>query len=176
LASDPCELCSSPEKGSVYEARGKTAVVCQSCREQIESAGPLDTNHWRGLEENIWTENALVKVLAWRVLTRLSSEGWAQDLLHQLDLESDQLEWAREGQAPAETSAAAEPRDSNGTILKQGDSVILIKDLDVKGAGFTAKRGTLVKNISVTDDPALIEGKVNGTQIVLKTCFLKKST
>ena len=50
----------------------------------------------------------------------------------------------------------------------------LIKDLDVKGAGFTAKRGTVVKNIIVGDDPEHIEGRVNKTKIYLKTCFLKK--
>jgi len=51
----------------------------------------------------------------------------------------------------------------------------LIKDLDVKGAGFTAKRGTAVRNISLTSNPEHIEGRVNGTRIVLLTCFLKKS-
>jgi protein PhnA len=65
--------------------------------------------------------------------------------------------------------------DSNGTELLEGDSVTLIKDLDVKGANFTAKRGTMVKNIHLTDNPEHIEGKVNKQSIVLKTCFLKKA-
>ena len=51
----------------------------------------------------------------------------------------------------------------------------IIKDLEVKGAGFTAKRGTVVKNIALTDNPEQIEGRVNGTRIVLLSCFLKKS-
>ena len=59
--------------------------------------------------------------------------------------------------------------------MAEGDAVTLIKDLNVKGAGFTAKRGTMVRRIQLTDDPAYVEGKVNGTQIVLKTCFLKKA-
>ncbi len=50
-----------------------------------------------------------------------------------------------------------------------------IKDLDVKGAGFTAKRGTLVKDIRLADDPELIEGRVNKTVIYLRTEFLKKA-
>ena len=58
--------------------------------------------------------------------------------------------------------------------MAEGDSVTLIKDLDVKGGGFTAKRGTLVKNISLTNNPKHIEGKVNGIQIVLVAAFLKK--
>ena len=67
-------------------------------------------------------------------------------------------------------------RDSNGTILKDGDSVTLIKDLKVKGTSVTLKRGTLVKNIRLTDDPDEIEcnaEKVKG--LVLKTAFLKKA-
>ena len=65
--------------------------------------------------------------------------------------------------------------DSHGAELKSGDSVTLIKDLDVKGAGFTAKRGTLVKDIRLADDPELIEGRVNKTVIYLRTEFLKKA-
>ena len=75
----------------------------------------------------------------------------------------------------AEVEPDAETLDSHGTPLASGDSVTLIKDLDVKGAGFVAKRGTLVKNIRLTGDPAHVEGKVNGVAIVLKTQFLKKA-
>ncbi|MBL0352857.1 MAG: alkylphosphonate utilization protein [Candidatus Dechloromonas phosphoritropha] len=67
-------------------------------------------------------------------------------------------------------------KDSNGTILNNGDSVTLIKDLKVKGTSVTLKRGTLVKNIRLTDDVEEIEcnaDKVKG--LVLKTCFLKKA-
>ena len=67
-------------------------------------------------------------------------------------------------------------KDSNGTILNGGDSVTLIKDLKVKGTSVTLKRGTLVKNIRLTDDAEEIEcnaDKVRG--LVLKTCFLKKA-
>ncbi|EHJ47337.1 PhnA protein [Solidesulfovibrio carbinoliphilus subsp. oakridgensis] len=67
-------------------------------------------------------------------------------------------------------------KDSNGTILKDGDNVTLTKDLKVKGSSVTLKRGTLIKNIRLTDNPAEIEcnaDKVKG--LVLKTCFLKKA-
>jgi protein PhnA len=67
--------------------------------------------------------------------------------------------------------------DSNGTILEAGDSVTLIKDLNVKGANFTAKRGTVVRGIFlVADNPEHIEGKINGQQIVILTKFVKKSS
>jgi protein PhnA len=66
-------------------------------------------------------------------------------------------------------------KDSNGTELNDGDSVQVIKDLKVKGTSVTLKRGTVIKNIRLTDDEELIEcnaDKVKG--LVLKTCFLKK--
>ncbi|MGM9509948.1 alkylphosphonate utilization protein [Larkinella sp. GY13] len=65
-------------------------------------------------------------------------------------------------------------KDSNGTTLAEGDSVKLIKDLKVKGSSTTLKRGTVVKNIRLTDDAEEIEGKVDRTVMVLKTQFLQK--
>jgi protein PhnA len=67
-----------------------------------------------------------------------------------------------------------EVRDSNGNILSEGDSVTLIKDLKVRGSSSVIKRGTVVKNIRLTDDEGEIEGKVEKTMMVLKTEFLKK--
>ncbi|MBE3605780.1 alkylphosphonate utilization protein [Campylobacter sp. RM13119] len=67
-------------------------------------------------------------------------------------------------------------KDANGTELNAGDSVTLIKDLKVKGAGATLKRGTLVKNIKLTNKDTEIEGKIDKMGvIVLKTEFLKKA-
>jgi protein PhnA len=65
-------------------------------------------------------------------------------------------------------------KDSNGTVLSEGDSVKIIKDLKVKGSSATLKRGTLVKNIRLTDDAEEIEGKVERSVLVLKTMFLQK--
>jgi protein PhnA len=70
----------------------------------------------------------------------------------------------------------SETRDSNGAILKDGDSVTLIKDLKVKGASSALKRGTVVKNTRLTDDPEEIEGRADNIKgLVLKACFLKKA-
>jgi len=67
-------------------------------------------------------------------------------------------------------------RDSNGTVLQDGDSVTLIKDLKVKGTSETLKRGTLVKNIRLTGDPDEIECNTKQVKgLVLKTAFLKKA-
>lgn len=68
-----------------------------------------------------------------------------------------------------------EVRDSNGNILSEGDTVTVIKDLKVRGSSGVIKRGTVVKNIRLTDDPAEIEGRVEKTYMVLKTEFLKKA-
>jgi len=67
-----------------------------------------------------------------------------------------------------------EVKDGNGTLLSEGDSVKLIKDLKVRGSSSTLKRGTVVKNIRLTDDAEEIEGKVDRTVMVLKTMFVQK--
>ena len=67
-------------------------------------------------------------------------------------------------------------KDSNGTELKDGDSVTLIKDLKVKGTSTVLKRGTLIKNIRLTGDPAEVECRADKIKdLVLRTEFLKKS-
>ncbi|EGF33427.1 MAG: protein PhnA [Bradyrhizobium sp.] len=67
-------------------------------------------------------------------------------------------------------------KDSNGNLLADGDSVSLIKDLKVKGTSVTLKRGTIAKNIRLTDDPEEVECNVDKVKgLVLKTCFLKKA-
>ncbi len=65
-------------------------------------------------------------------------------------------------------------KDSNGNVLKDGDSAQLIKDLKVKGSSLNMKRGSVVKNIRLTDNPEEIECRDGKSTIVLKTCFLKK--
>ncbi len=66
-------------------------------------------------------------------------------------------------------------KDSNGNLLADGDTVTVIKDLKVKGSSDVIKRGTTVKNIRLTDDPAEIDCRVNKTAMVLRTEFVKKA-
>lgn len=66
------------------------------------------------------------------------------------------------------------PRDSNGAELLDGDAVTVIKDLKVKGSSMVIKRGTKVKSIRLTEEPTEVDCKIDGSSIVLKTCFLKK--
>jgi protein PhnA len=119
----------------------------------------------------MWSEFAPVQIAAYRMLYRLKSENWAADLLEQMYLDDAVLAVAKQKLIDPN---APKTRDSNGTILNNGDTVTLIKDLEVKGAGFTAKRGTTVKKIILSDDGEHIEGKVNGTQIFLLSKYLKK--
>lgn len=178
-----CELCSSTENLAVYEVpptqngRADEAVyICQTCSEQIESPDKVDMHHWRCLNDSMWSQVPAVQVMAWRMLTRLNAEGWAQDLLDMLYLDDETLTWAQATGEGANDEDVVKHIDSNGVVLETGDTVTLIKDLDVKGGGFTAKRGTAVRGISlVADNPEHIEGRVNGQQIVILTKFVKKS-
>jgi protein PhnA len=68
-----------------------------------------------------------------------------------------------------------EVKDSNGTLLNEGDAVTVIKDLKLRGSSGIIKRGTVVKNIRLTDDESEIEGKVDKVVMVLRTEFLKKA-
>lgn len=167
-----CELCTSSNGPSTFELNfssktGEAASVylCKICKEQIES-GDFVKTHWHCLSDSMWSEHLPVQILAYRVLRDLGDQA----RLEQLYLEEDALKWANADASENETTCL----DSNGARLKAGDSVTLIKDLDVKGGGFTAKRGTLVKNIVLTDNPKHIEGRVNGQRIVLVSNFLKK--
>jgi len=175
-----CELCGSDQNLSAIEvppsdgSDDQSIVVCETCRSQIEAPDTMDANHWRCLNDSMWSQVPAVQVMAYRLLHALRTEGWPQDLLDIMYMEDDTRQWAEAGLA-ADDEDNIIHKDSNGTILSEGDDVTLIKDLDVKGAGFTAKRGNLVKNIHLTDNPLHIEGKVNGTQIVLVAAFLKKA-
>lgn len=180
-SGNQCELCKDDTALSVYpippenEASDEKAVLlCATCREQIEQPELLDPNHWRCLNDSMWSQVPAVQVMAWRMLSRLREEVWARDLLDMLYLEDEVMAWAKQGHAQ-EQEPEDVTRDCNGAELQAGDNVTLIKDLDVKGAGFTAKRGTTVRNISLTDNPEQIEGRVNGVRIVLLTCYLKKA-
>ena len=181
-AQNACELCKSQGRDQAdsltayaVEPNDDEIVICAICKQQVES-GALDPAHWQILSETMWSDAAPVQAMIWRVLKALKSQSWASDLRDMLYLNDDIKAWA-DAQPIANESSAVHTiptKDSNGTILTSGDTITLIKDLAVKGAGFTAKRGTLVRGISLTDNPLHIEGRVNGQQIVLVSAYLKK--
>lgn len=177
-----CELCTSQQDLSVFPvppdsdgSAAQSVLICSTCREQIENPDKVDPNHWRCLNDSMWNQEPAVQVMAWRMLTQLSAEGWPQELLDMMYLEEDTLAWAKQGVAESSEDAVVH-KDCHGAVLEAGDTVTLIKDLDVKGANFTAKRGTAVRGISlVQDNPEHIEGRVNGQRIVILTQYVKKS-
>ena len=177
-----CELCNAKENLSIYEVPpvsdgglDGSLLVCDICVDQIENPDNTDKNHWRCLNDSMWSEHASVKVIAWRILSRLKAEGWPQDLLDMMYLDANTLAWAK---ATGEGEDAGEKiihRDINGAILEAGDSVVLIKDLKVKGSSMVAKQGTAVRRISLDHENAeYIEGKVDGQHIVIITQYVKK--
>ncbi len=177
-----CELCGNKEGLQVYELPPKSTggldgslLGCTTCIGQVENSETTDANHWRCLNDSMWSEHDAVKVVAWRMLSRLKGEGWSQDLLDMMYLEDDALKWAKATGEGEEESEKIIHRDVNGVVLQNGDSVVLIKDLKVKGSSLVAKQGTAVRRISVDRENAeFIEGKVGPTQIVIITKYVKK--
>ncbi|MEA3228892.1 MAG: PhnA domain-containing protein [Campylobacterota bacterium] len=169
-----CELCGSSEELGAYEVAPsdgsdeQSIYICKNCKTQIES-GELDENHFNCLNDSMWSEIPAVAVMSYRVLNALGR----QDLVDMIYMEEDIKSWADAGIFNEEKLIY---KDANGVTLQTGDTVIIMKDLDVKGTGFVAKRGTAVRNIGlVPDDAEHIEGRVNGVKIHILTKFLKKS-
>lgn len=181
-SGEKCELCSSVEGLTVYTVEpgnpknnDENIVVCSVCSSQMSDASKMDPNHWRCLNDSMWSEVPAVQVVAWRMLNRLKHEGWPQDLLDMIYLDEETLEWAKATGEGVNEEEKIIHRDSNGAILQNGDTVTLIKELDVKGANFAAKRGTAVRNIRlVHDNSEQIEGKIEGQSIVILTQYVKK--
>ena len=174
-----CELCGSennlhpysipPDSNNTLE---DAILACEVCSSQIEETESMDENHWRCLNESMWNENLPVQIVSWRMLARLKHH----DLLEMMYLDEDGLTWAKATGEGDDEEGKIIHKDSNGNILKDGDSVVLIKDLDVKGATFTAKRGAAVHNIKlVWDDATLIEGRVESQTIFILTQYVKKT-
>ncbi len=181
-SNNACELCTGTTDLKMHivapkmqEALENVVYICTDCKTQTEDPEQADPNHWHCLNDSMWNPEPAVQVLAWRMLNHLKKEGWPQDLLDMMYMEEETISWAKSGYQ--DLALAIKHLDSNGAILKNGDDIVLIKDLDVKGANFTAKRGTAVKRISLVHDNAEhIEGKVAGQHIVILTKYVKKST
>ncbi|WP_304545188.1 PhnA domain-containing protein [Sulfurimonas microaerophilic] len=173
--SEVCELCGSSEGVELIElpvsdgSEEQSIYVCSTCKSQIES-GELDETHFNCLNDSMWSETPAVKVMSYILLNKLGR----QDMVDMMYLEEDELKLAEQAISAEENKLVY--KDCNGVELHAGDSIVIMKDLEVKGAGFTAKRGTTVTRIALApNDPTHIEGRVNGTKIFLKTEFIKKA-
>jgi protein PhnA len=177
-----CELCKATETLTIYTVQPSKNInltdsiyACQTCISQIEDSNLINSNHWRCLNDSMWSEFLPVQVMAWRMLNRLLSAGWSQDLLDMMYLDDDSLAWAKALGDGVDEAAKLIHRDVNGVVLEAGDSVVLIKDLKVKGTSMVAKQGTAVRRISLDhENETYIEGKIDGKHIVLITQYVKK--
>ena len=173
--SEVCELCGSSEDVTLMElpvsdgSEEQSVYVCANCKAQIES-GELDETHFNSLNDSMWSEVPAVKVMSYILWNKLGRS----DMLDMMYMEEEEQKLA-DAAINAEANKVVF-RDANGVELHAGDSIVILKDLDVKGAGFTAKRGTTVTRISLPNDmDDHVEGRVNGTKIYLKTEFIKKA-
>ena len=173
--NEVCELCGSSEDISVLElpvsdgSDEQSIYVCANCKGQIES-GDLDENHFNCLNDAMWSEVPAAKIMSYILFNRMGR----QDMIDMMYLEEDELNLAEQA-VNAEANKLVY-KDANGVELHTGDSIVILKDLEVKGAGFTAKRGTTVTRISLAPgDAGHVEGRVNGTKIFIKTEFIKKA-
>ena len=178
-----CELCVSADALNVYNIppdngsnADKCLYVCSVCISQLEKKSDIDFSHWTCLRDSMWSEVPAVQVVSWRMLNRLRVESWASDAIDMMYLDEDNMNWAKASGDHLVSEGDEKHRDSLGALLQTGDSVTLIKSLDVKGSHVNARIGTLVKNIKiVTDNTEQIEGKIEGQQIVILTKFVRKA-
>jgi len=181
-SGNACELCGATSELNVYEVPPVSTggidgsiLACATCVGQIENPDTMDANHWRCLNDSMWSEYDAVKVVAWRMLARLKSEGWPKDLLDMMYLEPEALDWAKAtGEGLAESEKIIH-RDVYSVRLENGATVVLRKDLKIKGSSQVAKQGTAVRRISLDRENAeYIEGKVGPTMTVIITKYVKK--
>lgn len=158
-----CEICGGSDTLARVEVTATDeAVFCEICA----GLSPAPSGHWRALEGAAWSNEPAVQIAVWRKLGELG-EAWATDAQMGMMMDPDVLDRA--------SVNAVVHKDANGAVLAVGDTVVLIKDLPVKGGGFTAKRGTAVRGISLVQDNAgHIEGRVEGQRIVILTEFVKR--
>ena len=184
-SNNQCEISGTTEnlieyrlKPSLSDSLETNILISQSCLSQLEGTSDLDANYLRCLNDSMWSEHKAVQIASWRLLQKLKhkGEGWAIDLLDMMYLEDADLRFAEATGDHLSEDEKIIHKDCNGAILENGDSVTMTKDKELKGAGsFTIKRGTVIRNISLVHDNAnQIEGKVNGTQVVILTKYLKK--
>lgn len=178
-----CELSGETGNLNFYEVQPTSGneperliLISNKALAQIEKREEPDSSYWEEiLPTSMWNEISGIQVVSWRMLNRFRNESWAADALDMMYLDDETLEWAKASGDHEGDGSVQLHKDSNGNILQNGDTVTLIKDLDVKGSSLNAKIGTAVRNIRlVYDNHEQIEGKIDGQTIVILTKFVKK--
>jgi protein PhnA len=176
-----CEICMEQSELQAYaispftiqDATDKHVALCNTCYVQCAGSEIIDTHRMRALSGSIWSETSAVKVLSYKILQKLQEHDWAQECLDGAYLTEEEIAWAN-----AEIAAAASVvvhKDAYGAVLHSGDTVLLTENLNVRGTNFIAAKGTKVQKIKlVHDNEEQIEGKIDGSTIVILTKFVRK--
>ncbi len=175
-SNNMCEISSSIENLTVLTLPpysethlDHSIVITEKLKSQFENPELIIETDWHGLSDSMWNENIPVQVLSYIMLGRLGKT----DLQEMMYFDEEIIKWIEKANALEQKVIH---KDSNGAVLQNGDSVVLVKDLDVKGANFVAKRGTAVHNIKlVWDNADQIEGRVENQHIVILTQYTKKT-
>lgn len=171
-----CELCNNEPVFMAFTVSPKNedsienqVALCNTCSKNMENKDMRF--HWRCLEGSIWNPEPSVQALSYRILNYFKDEEWAADLMSSADVDEQVVQWALSAFEVADIH-----KDAFGNTLENGDNVVLIQSLDVKGTNFTASKGTVVKKIRLVHDHAdQIEGKINDQTIVILCKFVKKN-
>ena len=183
-SNNQCELCAAAGHLNIYEVPpadssnpDNNILICDKCLAQLEKKEALSSAHWNCLTTSMWSEVPAIQVTSWRMLNRLRQESWAADSLDMMYLDDELLAWAKTTGDHENDGSVDLHKDCNGQVLQAGDSVVLIKSLDVKGSTLNAKMGTVVKNIRLVEDNIeQIEGKIEGQVIVILTKYVRKQS
>ena len=118
-----CELCGSENDLKAFDVSPKggnvdgAILTCGTCYEQLSDDSKIDANHWRCLNDSMWSTVPAVQVVAYRMLNQIKSEGWPQDMLDMMYMEEDTVAWAKDGIAAGDSEAIIH-KDSNGVVLQ----------------------------------------------------------
>ncbi|MDB5200669.1 MAG: PhnA protein [Ferruginibacter sp.] len=170
-----CELCNNLASTEAYTVSPKPGdsidnqvALCTTCLRAIEQKQAGD--YWRCLEGSIWSPEPAVQALSYRLLHLCKEQDWAAGVLDAMEPDENIVQWAMSIYDLPDLH-----KDAYGTVLENGDTVVLTQGLNVKGTSFTAAKGTVVKRIRVVpDNTEQIEGKINDQTIVILTKYVKK--
>jgi protein PhnA len=172
-----CELCNSLAATNAYPVSPKdgdkpenNVALCAVCLEAIEKGEKGE--YWRCLEGSIWSPEPAVQALSYRLLYLCRDEEWAGEVLHSVEPDENIVQWAMSIYEVADVH-----KDAYGSILENGDTVVLTQPLNVKGTSFSAAKGTVVKKIRlVPGNTEQIEGKINDQTIVILCKYVRKGS
>jgi len=157
-----CALCGKENTLKFELSKDMIVYLCDTCKTQVENKDYNEEYLMPLLNNSMWSEDSATKVLSYIILKDLGRN----DLVDMMYLTDEELNVVNSQKIVL---------DANNNVLKNGDNVSVIKDLDVKGTSKTIKRGTIIKNIKMCDVEDHISCKVDGIgQVFLKTEFLKK--